>query len=160
MSATRTTVDYAEQMAERRRAAMEAVSPLPAPIEPQAPPIYVTSPKSLVDAPIGDKADRPVANQLPERTVSDPPAEAGALHPIVEEKKRKIKRQGIDLREVDQERIYEFDVFCMRNRFKTPGKKTGLTLYARAGFELLDRMMKTDPENAKALLRTVAEQKW
>lgn len=159
MSATRTTVDYAEQMAERRRAALEAASM--SPDQTQAPSALASEalPKTSTDAPIGVKADTPIAlgSAL---VVPDPPATAASAQPTIGEKKQKIKRQGIDLREVDQERIYEFDVFCMRNRFKTPGKKTGLTLYARAGFELLDRMMKDDPENAKALLRTVAEQKW
>ena len=159
MSAARTSVDYAKQMAERRRAAMQATSPPPALVEPQAPPTPASSLKDQGDAPIGDKADRPIAQRV-SATATEPPKPLLSTLPVAAVKKKQtIKRQGIDLREVDQERIYEFDVFCMRNRFKTPGKKTGLTLYARAGFELLDRMMKTDPENAKALLRTVAEQK-
>ena len=159
MSATRTTVDYAEQMAERRRAAMEAAPPPPAPVETQATLTPAVSSNGPTDAPKGATADTPIAQQV-SAPVAEPPKASPSTVPVAEiEKKQKIKRQGIDLREVDQERIYEFDVFCMRNRFKTPGKKTGLTLYARAGFELLDRMMKLDPDAAKTLLRTVAEEK-
>jgi len=151
MSAARTTVNYAEQMEARRRAAAAAAA---APVQINAPQIVEPAPVATrEEAPIGVTADRPIA--VPQ-TIAVAPLPATAPVPVAAAKK--AKRQGIDLREADQERIYCFDVFCLRSRLKT-GKKMGLTLYARAGFELLDRMMKSNPEAAKDLLRAVAEEK-
>ena len=152
MSAARTTVNYAEQIEARRRAAAAVADA--APVQVSAPPAVEPTPVPMrEEAPIGATADRPI-DAPPPIAVAALPAAA----PVPVAAAKKAKRQGIDLREADQERIYGFDVFCLRSRLKT-GKKTGLTLYARAGFELLDRMMKSNPEAAKDLLRAVAEEK-
>jgi hypothetical protein len=83
----------------------------------------------------GPSADRPIATPAP---------------------KPKVDRQGIDLRPEDRERVIRFEMFCLQNRLKT-GRKRGLTLYARAGFRLLEELIATDKAKAEALLRSVAE---
>lgn len=80
-----------------------------------------------------------------------------ADRPMAEEKK-KVDRQGIDLRPEDRERVIRFEMFCLQNRLKT-GKKRGLTLYARAGFQLLEDLISTDRAKAEALLRSLGEKR-
>jgi hypothetical protein len=78
-----------------------------------------------------------------------PPVPAGARNP-------EIDRLGVNLRPVDRERWERFEIFCMRNHLRT-GRKKGLTLYARAGLELLEALVVTDPDRAMDVLRRAAE---
>jgi hypothetical protein len=82
------------------------------------------------------------------------PASTTAIGPSADRPIEKVKpdRQGIDLRPVDRERIYNFDLLCIR--IKT-GKKKGLSLYARAGFVLLEQLIDRDRESAIELLKSV-----
>lgn len=60
------------------------------------------------------------------------------------------------MRPVDRERWERFELFCLRNRVKT-GRKKGLTLYARAGLQLLEALVVTDPDRAMEVIRRAGE---
>lgn len=100
-------------------------------------------------------------NSQPPPTAAAPPAAWPPAHTIglsadTPMLKKKVDRQGIDLRPLDRERWARFEMFCLQRRLKL-GKKKGLTLYARAGLQLLDELLTKDEAAAERLLRSLGE---
>ena len=176
MSTTkRQPVDYVAQVAARRAAAAGAQAP-DAPTAPQGggenvptvtpeqPPIaQERNPEPTTDAkpaPVSTNGtpskDETIETRPAEPQPATPPKRrigVSADRPI---EKKKVDRQGIDLRPIDRERWTRFEMFCLDRRLRL-GKKRGLTQYARAGLQLLDELMSRDAAAAEALLQSVAE---
>lgn len=170
----RQPVDYAAQVAARRAAAAGAQVP-DAPTAPQggggsgptvAPEqptvqerthepteVHAATPVSTNGTPAkgGDHENRP-----PEPLPATPPKPRIGVSADTPIAKKKVDRQGIDLRPIDRERWERFERFCLDRRLRL-GKKRGLTQYARAGLHLLDELLTRDADAAEALLRSVAE---
>jgi hypothetical protein len=94
----------------------------------------------------------PLREETTAQAVDAPPISLSADGPIAPQASRKAERQGIDLRPIDRDRVDRFDLFCLRNRVKI-GKKRGLSLYARAGFILLEELIDRDQAAAESILR-------
>lgn len=85
---------------------------------------------------------------------ANPPAGQRWLYVDAVRAERRTTRQGIDLRPDDRERIRRLELFCVKNQ-RIVGKKRGLSLYARAGFLLLEELIETDQSKAVELLKRV-----
>lgn len=96
--------------------------------------------------PVQTAVPTPPPPMNPEPRVIRPSADT----PITE--KKKVDRQGIDLRPIDRERWMNFEEFTLRMKL---GKKKGLTLYARAGLQLLEELVNSDPAKATELLKSL-----
>lgn len=169
----RQPVDYAAQVAARRAAAAGAQTP-DAPTAPQGGenvPTVTPEQKPAVAPVQTPEPDAPTAavstngqptkgeehaNRPPEPQPEIPPKRRIGVSADTPIAKKKVDRQGIDLRPIDRERWERFERFCLDRRLRL-GKKRGLTQYARAGLHLLDELLARDADAAEALLRSVAE---
>lgn len=99
----------------------------------------------------GDRAQTTSTTVPPPLTTALPatPQEAVPARPRLQ-----TRRQGIDLRPEDDVLIEGFELFVLRHRRALQIRnRKGLSLYARAGFALLDSLIRDDPDAAIALLR-------
>lgn len=150
--------EIARQRAEEEKARLDAIARRQA--EEAADVVVVNGAGAASNGapmPITAQGPAPAAVPQVEPEVAPPIVNGpSADRPIAPVAKPKVDRQGIDLRPEDRERVIRFEMFCLQNRLKT-GRKRGLTLYARAGFRLLEELIATDKARAEALLRSVAE---
>jgi hypothetical protein len=127
----RKPIDYAEQMQQRKRT-LAATSSSPVPetaLRPETPKAG-TSAGDLPIERIGVAAYRPI--------------------------RHKTYRQGVDLRPIDRERSERLDLFCLSHKLRL-GYRWGLSLYFRAGLQLLDELLTKDEAKAEALLRSLGD---